>query len=77
MKNVRTLLSLIFVMITTVSTYAHPGHGHHQEAPTGVMHYLTSPVHMLSLLVVISLVLYLAYQKGILPVKPAEKKIDK
>lgn len=77
MKNVNALLSLIMVFVTTVSAFAHPGHGHHQAEPMGLMHYLSSPIHMIMLLVVVALIAYLAYRKGFLPFKPAEKKIEK
>lgn len=77
MKNVRALLSLVMILFMSVSAFAHPGHGHHLEEPMGLMHYLSSPLHMISLLVVISLVFYIAYRKGFLPMKPAEKKIEK
>lgn len=77
MKNVRALLSLIVMMLLTASAYAHPGHGHHQEVPQGLMHYLTSPVHLISILVVLSLVVYVSYRKGLLPFKPEERKQTK
>lgn len=73
MKNLQRLLSFIMVMFMTLSAYAHPGHGHHQEAPQGLMHYLTSPVHLISLLLVVGLAVYVAYRKGYLPVKPIKR----
>jgi hydrogenase/urease accessory protein HupE len=77
MKNVRALLSLIVMMLLTASAYAHPGHGHHLDAPQGLMHYLTSPVHLVSILVVLSLVVYVSYRKGLLPFKPDERRHTK
>ena len=77
MKNVRVLLSIIMIIFMTVSASAHPGHGHHQEDPMGLMHYLSSTLHLISLLLIISLVFFLAYRKGFLPFKPADKKVRK
>lgn len=75
MKNVRTLLlSLIVMMSTTLVVYAHPGHGHHQQEPNGLMHYLTSPMHLISILLIMGLAIYVAYKKGLLPLKNSGKK---
>lgn len=77
MKNVRALLSLVMILFMSASAFAHPGHGHHLEEPMGLMHYLSSPLHVISLLVVISLVFYIAYRKGFLTMRPSQKKIEK
>jgi hypothetical protein len=77
MKNVRTLLSLFMILFMSAAAIAHPGHGHHQQEPMGLMHYLSSPIHVISLLLIISLVVFMAYRKGFLPFKPADKKVSK
>ncbi|MEK6479956.1 hypothetical protein WJR50_20605 [Catalinimonas sp. 4WD22] len=75
MKNVRTLLlSLTLMMSSTFVAFAHPGHGHHQQEPNGLMHYLTSPIHLISILLIIGLAFYVAYKKGLLPLKNSGRK---
>ncbi len=77
MKNLSTLLSLFMILFISVSAFAHPGHGHHQDTPQSLMHYLTSPLHLVSILVVLALTVYVSYRKGLLPFKPAPRKGEK
>jgi len=76
MKNARAFLSLTMFLFMSIAAFAHPGHGHHQDDPQGLMHYLTSPVHMISLIAVVGLALYVAYRKNMLPFKP-NRRISK
>lgn len=52
----RYLLTIILTLLCSASASAHPGHGSTAHAD-GLMHYLTSPLHAGSALIVVAAML--------------------
>jgi heme/copper-type cytochrome/quinol oxidase subunit 2 len=61
MKHITTYLTLIFLLIASVSS-AHPGHG--TSNGIDILHYLTSPLHVILLVAVVAGVFYVKYRQS-------------
>ena len=60
----RTFLSLVFVIAMPIVGFSHPGHGNTDDGNT-VSHYLTSPMHLLPvILCAITIVLLVAAKRS-------------
>ncbi len=55
------ILVLIVISLNSVMLFAHPGHGNH----TGhsLLHYITSPMHVLPLILVVGVGIFLLVQR--------------
>lgn len=59
MKRIAKLL-VGFLALATPVVYAHPGHG--VDDGNMPLHYLASPEHLISLLLIVAFVLYVRYR---------------
>lgn len=60
----RTLFCLVFVIALQIVGFSHPGHGNIEDSST-VSHYLTSPLHLLPvILCAIAMVLLVAAKRS-------------
>jgi hypothetical protein len=65
MKKMKSHLLLALLFITSHLVLAHPGHDEtspHAHDPNSVMHYLTSPIHVAGIVLVLGGVVALAYR---------------
>jgi hypothetical protein len=60
LKYIKTLIFII-ISLTSVELLAHPGHGNFEG--NSILHYITSPFHILPFLLLVGVVIFTLVQK--------------
>jgi hypothetical protein len=59
MTTARKILIICLLLAGILPANAHPGHGEHSHDGFSVIHYFTEPIHVLTIIIMLIVVLYM------------------